>query len=188
MDRRSYRKTGDLLDISNSSAGGMSGSPLLSLIHNSWKVVGILVGGPAVAGHYHLLKLASCVRNDLIFNQYILQFNKLAKSRGVRDFKSISKYILSLKKNYHGNLLIELLSGIYYDFLARISSKITQSKGEGEAKALLNHNLPLPLDACHVFLESFEEAKLVFDPLHKDIVASTKSYCSSCNCSSCVIL
>ena len=181
-------KAGDLLAISNSSAGGMSGSPLLSLIHNSWKVVGILVGGPAVAGHYHLLKLASCVHNDSMFNEYILQFNKLAKSRGFRNYKLISKNILEIKKNYPGHVAIELISTIYYDFLTRICSQITQSKGEGEAKALLNHNLALPLDAYQVFLESLEEAKFVFDPLHNDIVASSKSYCSSCNCCSCIIL
>ena len=70
-------KKGDLLAISNSSAGGMSGSPLLTYINNNWKVVGMLIGGPDVVDHYNLMKLAACVKNDEMFNQWTTNITSL---------------------------------------------------------------------------------------------------------------
>ena len=50
---------GDLMGISNSSAAGMSGSPILAFIEGQWKAIAMLLGGPATIGHYHLMKLAA---------------------------------------------------------------------------------------------------------------------------------
>jgi hypothetical protein len=41
-------KSTNLIAITNSSAAGMSGSPLLIKKNGQWKVIGILIGGPAV--------------------------------------------------------------------------------------------------------------------------------------------
>ena len=152
----------------------MSGSPLLTYINNNWKAVGMLIGGPAVAGHYHLMKLAACVKNDEMFNQCISQYRQLAQLKGVCDYKSVSKIIMSLKKYYGGQVLIQSLASKYYELLNHICYQITHRRGEDQAKATLNHNLALHLDDYRLFLDSFEEGKT---PLNGDITTGSKFSC-----------
>ena len=169
-------KTGDLIAISNSSAVGMSGSPLLIFNDNKWKVVGMLVGGPAVVGHYHMLKLASFIDNHEKFESILKEINEFNELKRGCMLKGDFENILYLKKKFP-DLLIRRLEFMYYDALISTCDEIANEKGETESKAMLNHNLVLPLNDYIEILNSYQEGAPALNSLKSNKIASEASCC-----------
>ena len=169
-------KTGDLIAISNSSAGGMSGSPLLIFSDNKWKAVGLLVGGPAVVGHYHMLKLASFIDNDEKFESIFKEYTELNELKRGCTLKGDFENILYLKNKFP-DLLIEQLEFLYYNALRWTYIVITKEKGEIESKAMLNHNLVLPLNDYIEVLNNYQGGTPALNYLKSDMIASETSCC-----------
>ena len=74
-------ESADLFAITNTSTAGMSGSPLLVRDTEGWKVCGVLAGGPAVIGHYYLLKLASVCHDQSTLQEVLKEFKDMADTQ-----------------------------------------------------------------------------------------------------------
>ena len=171
---------GDLVAISNSSAGGMSGSPLLALSGTGWKVVAMLIGGPAIIGHYHLLKLASYVDYDQPFEDTFKEYNEFNELDTDSATKGHFITILDLRNRGNAENLNRFLLFLYYEILSLTCSEVAKNKGEVEAKAMLNHNLALPIKQYIEIIDAPHSKGSMINPLRRDVIASSRSYCSCC--------
>ena len=131
---------GDLLAISNSSAGGMSGAPLFTISENKWKVIAMLCGGPAVAGHYHIMKLGENTANEAAFRQIFKEYKQLVEKNSPLLLPFIPHFT-DMRKRTSREDLIEHLENTYYGLLSEACNSAIREKGVGLAKAMFNHNL-----------------------------------------------
>ena len=55
----------------------MTGAPMLTFSENKWKVIAMLCGGPAVAGHYHIMKLGENIDDEAAFRKIFRECKEL---------------------------------------------------------------------------------------------------------------
>ena len=147
--------TGDLLAVTNSSATGMSGSPLLVFDNTDgqWKSCGILAGGPAVLGHYHFLQLASHYHDSSKSQEIFQDFRGLLQNQTPPLYgPNMIDSIEIMRNDPNKPSFIDVLKTLYKRSINCYFEFIKDTSGEEESKNLLNHNLVVPLSP---YLEGF---------------------------------
>ena len=160
-------KSGNLLAISNSSAEGMSGAPLFTISENKWKVIAMLCGGPAVAGHYHIMKLGENTGNEAVFRKIFKEYKQLVEKNSPSDLPFIPNFI-GMRKRSSRERLLEYMKTTYYGLLSSTCSSTIREKGVGFAKAMFNHNLAIPLSNYQKIIDSNEKPQLPSQVISKN--------------------
>ena len=92
-----------LADLKLSATSGMSGSPILVKIEDSFKCIGMFCGGPPLQGQYLLMKVLDCFNNNN-YREALSLSEQLAFSNNklfLADYR-----IQSLKPNFYGLMII----------------------------------------------------------------------------------
>lgn len=125
----------------------MSGSPLLIQESGQWKVLGILLGGPAVLGHYEINSIAKYWNDES-------QIIKIAEEMKLKVEMSIEANLIGLIYKFvmvgvgaPNSIVFPFLKTWYYELMKNLCLHIRSIKG-GKKKIteILNHNLVLPLN------------------------------------------
>ena len=164
-------KSGDLLAISNSSAEGMSGAPLLTFSENKWKVIAMLCGGPAVAGHHHIMKLGENIDDEAAFRKIFRECKELMNKHSPSPPATIPDFI-DIRKRCAREILVEFLETYYYGLLSSVCKSAISTKGVDLAKEMFNHNLAIPLINYQKIIDSNETPQL-----HSQVIASNNCCC-----------
>ena len=77
----------NLLGITNSSVGGISGSPPMYNNGNEWVSCGVLIGGPAVSGHRALIEIVDMRGKGGIKQESISKITELTRMQPTSVFK-----------------------------------------------------------------------------------------------------
>ena len=107
---------GELIAITN-SAEDMSGSPLLTNEDGKWKVIGILIGGPAVLGHFEINSIFTPWYEESEFCKFSENLITLANEKGGFDsVKLLCSYIKGAIIKQKDKMLV-ILKAFYYSRL-----------------------------------------------------------------------
>ena len=137
-------KSNDLMAISNSSAGRMSGGPVLVKENGVWRVIGILIGGPAALGHYELMNLAEICMDKHSFHTLLDELEQSAIENEIGYIERLARN-LHAQGNESQDYCISTLEHRYYRILRETCNEITQKYGEKKTAQLFNHNLVIPI-------------------------------------------
>ena len=127
----------DLLAITNSSIGGMSGSPLMYHDGTEWCVCGILLGGPAVCGHRELLDLIALREKGEPEQVILSETSKILQMQPAAIFNGCSPLMLyyHYPKDWKNTAV-----GFYYS-LIRAHCCFAINQGNATFASTMNHNL-----------------------------------------------
>ena len=140
-------ESAELFAITNTSTAGMAGSPLLVRDAEGWKVCGVLAGGPAVIGHYYLMKLARVCHDYLALREVLKEFKDIADTQAPGRYtvpgllQCIELFSASLTKEK----FINKLAGVFYEEIKDHYDYLKEQSGPDVAKRLMNHNLAVPM-------------------------------------------
>ena len=127
----------NLLAITNSSIGGMSGSPLMYHDGTEWGVCGILLGGPAVSGHRELLDLIALREKGEPEQVIISETDNILKMQPALIFNGFSHLMLYY---HYPETWKETAVGYYYS-LIKCHCSFATLQGNASFASSLNHNL-----------------------------------------------
>ena len=127
----------NLLAITNSSIGGMSGSPLMYHDGTEWGVCGILLGGPAVSGHRELLDLMALREKGEPEQVILSQTSNILQMQPAAIFNGFSHLMLY----YHNPRDWKNTAVGYYYSLIRYHCCFAINQGNASFASSLNHNL-----------------------------------------------
>ena len=139
ISRGNVISQGDVFCVSNPTTSGFSGSPVLREIDGNLITWGLFLGGPALIDHSFLVTLSNQIKNDENEAMNMLNHIDAEQYYCVNYFKKLLK----------SNLSVYCVKEVYEKMI-----NVARRKNRYD-KAILNHNLCLPLSRIAGFLEYY---------------------------------
>jgi hypothetical protein len=123
----------------------MSGAPLLAKEDGQWKVIGILLGGPAVLGHFELNSMAAHWSDPSKVIKIAEELKIKAEERDEMHFIEVAYKVAMALIGTSKGIAFPILKTFYYELIKITCDHIRSRHGGKMLLEIINHNLVLPL-------------------------------------------